>query len=76
MSKIDEVKEILNTLRVWLSLIFGTVVVLTGTIFNKLENLELGTVFWISIIVDAVLIFGLMMITKNISKKTREIKDL
>jgi hypothetical protein len=35
MAKIDEIKEILNTLRVGLSIVVGLIVVITGALITK-----------------------------------------
>ena len=63
MAKIDEVKEILNTLRVAMSIIAGVIIVLIGKIFTKFEKNELV------IIAEVVVVY-------NISKKIKEIKEL
>ena len=41
MAKIDEIKEMLNTLRVVLSLLFGASVLLVGSTVNRLESNKL-----------------------------------
>ena len=76
MAKIDEVKEILNTLRVAMSIIAGVLVVLVGKIFSKFEQEQFDFIFWIVIIVTLIVIFIEAIIITNISKKTKEIKDL
>ncbi len=45
MAKIDEIKEVLNTLRVAMSIIAGVIVVLIGKIFTKFEKNEFDLIF-------------------------------
>ena len=76
MAKIDEIKEILNTLRVAMSIIAGVVVILIGKIFTKFEKNEFDLIFWITIFTTILVIIAEAIVIYNISKKTKEIKDL
>jgi len=76
MAKIDEVKEILNTLRIVMSIIAGIIVVLIGKIFTKFEKNEFDLIFWITILTTMLIIIAEAVVIYNISKKTKEIKDL
>ena len=76
MAKIDEVKEILNTLRVAMSILAGIIVVLVGKIFTKFERGEFDFIFWVTNVVTLLVIVAEALIIYNISKKTKEIKDL
>ena len=76
MGKIDEVKEILNTLRVAMSLIFGFIVILAGSLVKRYDLNHIDYIFWIGIILVFVLMGALALVVKKISKKTKEIKDL
>ena len=76
MAKIDEIKEILNTLRIAMSIIAGVLVVLVGKLFTKFEHNEFDKLFWFITISILLIIFVEVMIVFNISKKTKEIKDL
>ena len=44
MAKIDEIKEILNTLRIWLSLTIGLIVVIVS---GLIKRYDLNKVDWI-----------------------------
>ena len=37
MAKLDEIKEILNTLRIWLSLIIGLIVVVSSGLISRYD---------------------------------------
>lgn len=76
MAKIDEIKEILNTLRLFFSIGIGLVVVLTGSLINKEESKDVDIYFWFGSIIDFILIIGLIFVIKAIKKNTKIIKDL
>jgi len=76
MAKIDEIKEILNTLRIAMSIIAGILVVLFGKLFRKFELQEYDIIFWVSIVSIFLIILLEAMIIYKISQKTKEIKDL
>ncbi len=76
MSKIDEIKEILNTLRLFFSLGVGIIVLLTGALIDKEQKSQIDIYFWIGSILDLLLMLGLIFIAKAIKKNTETIKDL
>jgi membrane protein YdbS with pleckstrin-like domain len=76
MAKIDEVKEILNSLRIWLSLTIGLVVVITGGLISRYDNNQIDWIFWMGSFLLIVLQFVLLLIVNKISQKTKEIKEL
>jgi len=76
MAKIDEVKEILNTLRLFFSISVGLVVVLTGSLIKKEEIQDIDLYFWMGSIIDFLLMLGLIFIVRAIKKNTKLIKDL
>ncbi len=45
MAKIDEIKEILNTLRITMSIAFGILVVLVGSIVKRYDAHLIDTIF-------------------------------
>jgi len=74
--KIDEIKEILNTLRVGLSLVIGLVVITTGALINKEQLNQIDVYFWIGIVFDCILLIVFIKIVASIKKHTREIKPI
>ena len=76
MAKIDEIKEILNTLCIAMSILAGIIVVLIGKIFTKFEKSDFDLIFWITILTTILIIVAEVIVIYNISKKTKEIKDL
>lgn len=76
MGKIDEVKEILNTLRIAMSIAFGVLVVLVGNLVNRIDNAKIDHIFWIGVGFGGVILVLITVIILKISKKTKEIKEL
>jgi len=76
MAKIDEVKEILNTLRLFFSIGIGLVVVLTGSLIKKEEIADIDIYFWIGSFIDFIIIISLIFLIKSIKKNTKIIRDL
>jgi hypothetical protein len=76
MAKLDEVKEILNTLRLFFSLVVGLIVILTGSLINKEESSDVDIYFWIGSLLDVILLMALFFLIKAIRQQTKTIKDL
>lgn len=76
MARLDEIKEILNTLRLFFSIGIGLVVILTGSLINKEQSKDIDLYFWFGSVIDFILIIGLIFIIKSIKKNTKIIKDL
>lgn len=76
MAKIDEIKEILNTLRIAMSIAFGILVVLVGSIVKRYDAQNIDIIFWISVLFTFVILLFIAVLVTKISNKTKEIKDL
>ena len=76
MAKLDEVKEILNTLRIAMSIAFGILVVVVGSIIKRYDASSIDDIFWIGVVFSFLLLVTIYLIIKKISDKTKEIKDL
>ncbi len=76
MGKIDEVKEILNTLRVVMSIFFGVFVLIVGKIVTFYGNKDFSELFWMSIVAAILTMVVIVLIIRKIALKTKEIKDL
>jgi hypothetical protein len=76
MAKIDEVKEILNSLRLGLSLTLGLLILIIGSLINKEKADEIDIYFWVGSIFVVILSFFFILIIKSIVKYTKDIKDL
>ena len=59
-----------------MSIIAGIIVILIGKIFTKFEKNEFDLIFWITILTTILVIIAEAIVIYNISKKTKEIKDL
>jgi hypothetical protein len=76
MAKIDEIKEVLNTLRIAMSIGFGMLVVVVGSIVNRYDENKTDIIFWIGVGFVFFLLSFLVMIIKKISDRTKEIKEM
>ncbi|WP_428355121.1 hypothetical protein [Methyloprofundus sp.] len=76
MSKLDEVKEILNTLRVAMSLSFGMLVVVVTGIIKRFDNNDIDSIFWLGVCFTIFILLTIFLLVNQISKKTKEIKEL
>ena len=76
MPKIVEIKEILNTLRITMSIAFGILVIVVGSIIKRYDLNKIDDIFWIGVGFIFLLLSFLFFIIKKISNKTKEIKDL
>ena len=76
MAKIDEIKEILNSLRVGLSIIVGLIVLTTGSLINKEQADMVDVYFWLGLFLDIILLLLFIKIIFSIKKHTKEIRDL
>ena len=73
MSKLDEIKEILNTLRVAMSLSFGILVVTITGLVNRVDAGRVDTLFWVGIAFSALPVLVIFMLNIKISGKTKQI---
>jgi len=76
LGKIDEVKEILTTLRVAMSISFGVLIITIGSIIKRYDNGIIDQIFWAGIGFSILIIGVIAILIINISKKTKEIGDL
>ena len=76
MAKIDEIKEILNSLRLFFSIAVGLIVVLTGALITKEQNSSIDVYFWLGSAIDILIMIGLVKIIIEIKKNISIIKDL
>ena len=76
MADIDEVKEILNTLRIWLSLTIGLIVVTVSGLIKRYDAGRVDWIFYSGSFLFLILLIVLVLIVQKISAKTKKIKDL
>lgn len=76
MGKIDEVKEILTTLRVAMSIAFGVLIITIGSILRRYDDNLIDLLFWAGIGFSISIIGVIVILIINISKKTKEIGEL
>ncbi|MEY3758749.1 MAG: hypothetical protein RIR39_240 [Pseudomonadota bacterium] len=76
MSKLDEVKEILNTLRVAMSLTFGMLIIVVGGIIKRFDDNNVDSIFWLGTFFTLFLLAVIFLLIIKISQRTKEIKEL
>jgi len=76
MAQIDEVKEILNNLRIWLSLSVGLVIVIVSGLIKRYDVNKVDWIFYSGSFLFFVLLMVIGLLIVKISEKTKEIKDL
>jgi len=76
MAKLDEVKEILNTLRIWLSLTIGLIVVVVSGLIKRYDANKIDWIFYAGTAFFFLLGVVVLLIIIKISEKTKEIRDL
>ncbi|PHR55462.1 MAG: hypothetical protein COA44_10425 [Arcobacter sp.] len=76
MAKIDEIKEILNTLRIAMSIGFGILVIVIGSLIKRYDSGIADSIFWSGVLFSFCLLVFIVLIIRKISFKTKEIKDL
>ena len=59
-----------------MSIAFGILVVLVGSIVKRYDAHLVDTIFWVGVVFSLVLIIFIALIIRKISEKTKEIKDL
>jgi len=59
-----------------MSIIAGIIVALIGKIFTKFEKNEFDLIFWITVLATILVIIAKAVVVYNISRKTKEIKDI
>ncbi len=76
MSKLDEYKESLNTLRVILSIITGMFALGVGGLIVRYDAGKIDGIFWVGVLTCLVAVVILGIIFLKIIKKTKEIGEL
>ncbi|RLA71268.1 MAG: hypothetical protein DRG24_05715 [Epsilonproteobacteria bacterium] len=76
MAKIDRIKEVLNTLRVAMSIAFGILVLLVGSIIKRYDANNIDIIFWLGVVLTFVILFIIVTVVLKISAKTKEIEGL
>jgi uncharacterized membrane protein YkvI len=75
MAKIDEIKEELNYLKVWLGIIVITTIGLISWLINNYETASMIKVFG-GVVAIIIFTISVVIIDKNIKNKIKSLKDL
>jgi preprotein translocase subunit YajC len=76
MAKIDEVKEMLNTLRTLLSLLSAFMIATAGALGTLFQRGDIGALFWSFVFLMVLFILVSFAVIRKIKQKTKEIGEL
>ena len=76
MAKIDEIKEYIGALKVYLALITALLISDIGGTVKLFLNDVTGFIFWMGVVTIIVLSIIFASIAKHMHKKIKELKDL
>ena len=76
MGKIDKVKEVLNTIRIAISISFGMLALIVTGIIKRYDANKIDELFWLGIIAATVIVFLIFSLIVRLSKRTNEIEEL
>lgn len=76
MSKLDEVKEILNTLRLAITVSFGLLVFVAGSVIKRYDSQNIDSIFWAGTILIGLILITILILIFRISAKTKETREL
>ena len=76
MSKLDKTKEILNSIRIAISISFGMLALIVTGIIKRYDANKIDELFWLGIVAIVVIIFLILSLIIKLSKRTNEIEEL
>jgi len=76
MGKIDKVKEVLNSLRVGLSIVSAFIITLGGVLGSLYKSATIDLLFWLTFVLEMIFIMVGFIIIHKIKIKTNEMEDL
>jgi hypothetical protein len=76
MSKLDAVKEVLNSLRAALNVITAFLIALGGAMGALYNAGNVGALFWVSAVLMSAFILAGFITVMRIKQKTKEIEEL
>jgi len=76
MARIDEIKEILTSLRVGFTVIIGLLVVVIGVLINKEKSSDIDIYFWIGLVFVLLLSIGLITVVTSTIRHLKEIREI
>ena len=76
MSKVEKVKEILNTIRIAISISFGMLALIVTGIIKRYDSNKVDELFWLGIVAASVIVILIFSLILKLSKRTNEIEEL
>ena len=75
MAKVDQIKETLNTLRMYITIFSIIFVTLGAGLIGMYKTNEIDNLFWIGILSEFIIFIVILMIGLNISTQINKIGD-
>ena len=76
MAKLDEVKEFITTLRVYLGFLLAVMLSIGAGIAKLYLSKKIGLLFYLGVFIIFLAMFGFIVINKELHKKIKSLKDL
>jgi len=76
MAKIDEIKELLNTLRAVFGIIVAVILTIAAGLIKMYYSNQIDILFYIGAMFNVLLVLCLPVITRYIAKNIKKLKDL
>jgi len=76
MSKLDKVKEILNTIRISLSISFAMLALILTGLIKRYDLNKVDELFWLGIVATIFIIIMIFLLVVKLAKRTNEIEEL
>ena len=76
MAKIDEIKELINTLRIYLTIISALIISIGAGISKLYISEKINILFWIGVVLCFIMIIVFIVIANALHKNIKKLKDL
>ena len=76
MAKIDEVKEFITTLRVYLGFLLAVMLSVGAGVAKLYLSKKVGLLFYLGVVIVFLTMFGFILVNKRLHKEMKSLKEL
>ncbi len=76
MARLDEAKELINNIRIGITIIFLMIISLTSGLINRFDKDKIDILFYVGSTIEFSLMIFALLLFKLLKKKTKEIRDI
>ena len=76
MARLDEAKELINNIRIGITIVFLMIISLTSGLVNRFDKDKIDLLFYIGSIIEFSLMIFAILLFKLLKKKTKEIRHI